>query len=343
MTDFLLEYGMFLAKSITVVVSVGAVLILIAGLSRKAQTTPGLKVEKLNDRYREMTDTLQRAVLNKASWKKREKQEKREAKQHLKSATTKEDHRKRIYVLDFKGDIRATRVANLREEITAVIGVATDKDEVVVRLENPGGAVHEHGLAASQLQRIRERGIPLTAIVDKVAASGGYLMACVANRIIAAPFAVIGSVGVIAQLPNFNRALEQKGIDFEQITAGKYKRTVTMFGRNTEEDREKLREELEDVHVLFKLLVARYRPGLDVESIATGEHWYGTRAGELGLIDQIGTSDDYLLAAAADADIFGVSYRARHTFQERLLSAFESSADRAVLWFAQREHRGRLS
>jgi serine protease SohB len=342
MGEFLLEYGMFLAKAVTVVVSIAVVLILAVGLSRREHAPGGLNVEKLNDRYRRMADTLQQAVLNKASWKKREKQEKKEAKQHRKAATTKDDHRKRIFVLDFKGDIRATGVANLREEVSAIAGVATDRDEVVVRLENPGGAVHDHGLAASQILRIRERGIPLTVIVDKVAASGGYLMACVANRIIAAPFAVIGSIGVIAQIPNFNRALEQKGVDFEQITAGKYKRTVTMFGRNTEEDRAKLKEELEDVHVLFKLLVARYRPDLDIESIATGEHWYGTRAGELGLIDEIGTSDDYLMAAVPDADIYKVSYRGKQTWQEKLMAAFESSSERVALWAADWNNRSRF-
>jgi len=337
MTEFLLEYGMFLAKAVTIVVAIAVVLTMIAGLSRKAPARGGLKVEKLNDKYREMADALQRAVLNKASWKKREKQEKKDDKKNKKAATTKDDHRKRIYVLDFKGDIRATHVASLREEITAVAGVATEHDEVVVRLENPGGTVHEHGLAASQLQRVKDRGIPLTVVIDKVAASGGYLMACVADRIIAAPFAVVGSIGVIAQIPNFNRALEQKGVDFEQITAGKYKRTVTMFGRNSEEDREKLKEELEDVHVLFKLLVARHRPDLDIESVATGEHWYGTRAGELGLIDQIGTSDDYLMAAVQDADIFTVSYRGKQSLQEKLASAFESSLERVSLWMAERE------
>ena len=339
MGEFFFEYGMFLAKAVTVVVSILIVLILIAGMSRRAPHRGGLKVEKLNDKYREMADAVQQAVLNKASWKKREKQEKKQEKKNKKAATTGDDHRKRIYVLDFKGDIRATAVSSLREEITAVTSVATDGDEVVVRLENPGGTVHEHGLAASQLARIRDRGVPLTVIVDKVAASGGYLMACIADRIIAAPFAVIGSIGVIAQIPNFNRALEDKGVDFEQITAGKYKRTVTMFGRNTEEDREKLKEELEDVHVLFKLLVGRHRPGLDIESVATGEHWYGTRAGELGLIDEIGTSDDYLVAAVPDADIFKVSYRGKQTFQEKLMAVFESSVDRVGLWMADRQNR----
>ena len=340
MLDFLFEYGMFLAKSVTVIVTVAIILILIAGFSRKSTGSAGLTVEKLNDKFREMADVLQATMLNKSAWKKREKEEKKEKKRQKKEATTKDDHRKRIFVLDFKGDIRATGVDNLREEVTGIVAVATDKDEVILRLENPGGAVHEHGLAASQLLRIKDRGIPLTVIVDKVAASGGYLMACIADRIVAAPFAVIGSIGVIAQIPNFHRVLESKGVDFEQVTAGKYKRTVTMFGRNTDEDRAKLKEELEDVHVLFKLAVARHRPDLDVESIATGEHWYGTRALELGLIDELGTSDDVLMSAAPDADIFQVSYRGKQSLQEKLMTAFESSADRAALWLAEQQNRG---
>jgi serine protease SohB len=339
MAEFFFEYGMFLLKALTIVVSIVVVLIMIAGLSRRSQPSGVLTVEKLNERYRQIADVLQQAVLNKASWKKREKQEKKGAKQRNKAATTRDDHRKRIYVLDFKGDIRASGVENLREEVSAIASVATDKDEVVLRLENPGGAVHEHGLAASQLLRLTERSIPLTVIVDKVAASGGYLMACVADRIIAAPFAVIGSIGVIAQIPNFHRVLQDKGVDFEQITAGKYKRTVTMFGHNTDEDREKLKEELEDIHVLFKLMVARHRPSLDVETVATGEHWYGTRAGELGLIDELGTSDDYLMAAAPDADLYHVSYLGKQTWQEKLMSTFESSLDRLGLWMADRQNR----
>jgi serine protease SohB len=245
-------------------------------------------------------------------------------------------------VLDFKGDIRATAVSSLREEVSAVVAVATSRDEVVLRLENFGGAVHEHGLAASQLARLRGRGIPLTVIVDKGAASGGYMMACVANRIIAAPFAVIGSVGVLAQIPNFNRALTERGVDFEQITAGKYKRTVTMFGRNTDEDRAKLKEEVEEVHGLFKNMVSQNRPQLDIEAIATGEHWYGTRALQLKLVDELGSSDDYLLAAAETADVFHVTYKAKHTLPEKLLAAVRAGAEQVELWIAQRQRERSL-
>jgi len=342
MAEFFIEYGLFLAKAVTIVVAIGVVLVLIAGLSRRAPGSAGLEIEKMNDKLKEMSDAVRRAMLNKAAWKKHAKAEKKERKKEGKSATEDSDHRKRIFVIDFKGDIRATGVANLREEISAVVSTATEKDEVVLRLENPGGAVHEHGLAASQLLRIKDRGVPLTVIVDKVAASGGYLMACIADRIIAARFAVIGSIGVIAQLPNFSRALETRGVDFEQVTAGKYKRTVTMFGKNTDEDRAKLKEELEDVHTLFKGLVGEQRPSLDIERVSTGEHWYGTHALELGLIDEIGTSDDFLMSAADEADIYTVRFKGKQTLQERIMSTFESSLERAGIWLEERLSRNML-
>jgi serine protease SohB len=330
MVEFVFEYGIFLAKAVTVVVSVGAILLIIASISIKSPSKPGLTVEKLNDKYRDMKHLLEKSVLSKAAWKKRAKAEKKEQKKESKAEEKSDTEKKRLFVLDFKGDIRASAVAHLREEISAVVSVATERDEVVLRLENPGGAVHEHGLAASQLLRIKDRGIPLTVIIDKVAASGGYLMACIANRIVAAPFSVVGSIGVIAQIPNFNRALESRGVDFEQVTAGKYKRTVTMFGKNTDEDRAKLREELEEVHTLFKSLVTEQRPSLDVDSVATGEHWYGTRAIELGLVDELGSSDDYLMKATSHADVFQVTYRGKQSLQEKFFAAVESTVNGVI-------------
>jgi len=346
MAEFFLNYGLFLAKALTVVVSIIVVLVVGIGLSRKEQPGGGLTVEKLNDKYREMARILRRAVLSKADWKKRDKQEKKERKQAEKGGDQEGARRRKIFVLDFKGDIKATAVASLREEINVVVSVAGPEDEVVLRLENYGGQVHEHGLAASQLMRLKDRGIPLTVIVDKVAASGGYLMASMADTIVAAPFAVIGSIGVLAQIPNFSRLMENQGVDFEQITAGKYKRTVTMFGKTTDEDRAKLREELEEIHGLFKQMVAEYRPALDIEAVSTGEHWYGTRALELGLVDVLGSSDDYLLRAADEADIFGIRYQGKQSLQQRLMAAMQAGTERAWLWLAQfqqeRRFRGSL-
>ena len=209
-----------------------------------------------------------------------------------------------------------------------MLAVAEERDIVLVRIENSGGTVHDHGFAASQLMRIRKQRIPLYVSVDKVAASGGYLMACVADTIIAAPFAIVGSIGVLAQLPNFHRLLESKGVDFEQISAGRYKRTVTMFGRNTDEDRAKLKEELVEVHDLFKRQIADHRPQVDIDAVATGEHWYGAKALELKLVDEIASSDDWLLAAARERDIYQVTYKRRRNFSERMLGGVESVLSR---------------
>ncbi|MBL8200811.1 MAG: protease SohB [Chromatiales bacterium] len=342
MVQFLLDYGLFLAKAVTVVAAVAAIVALTVGLSRKESSSGGLTVEKLNDKYRNLRLQLRHALLSRAERRKEHKQERQQRKLEEKSRHSGAGGRRRVFVLDFKGDIRATAVSALREEISAILGVATPTDEVVVRLENFGGAVHEHGLAAAQLLRVRDKGIPLTAIVDKGAASGGYLMACVANRIIAAPFAVIGSIGVIAQVPNFHRLLEARGVDFEQITAGRYKRTVTMFGKNTDDDRAKLREELEDIHGLFKQVVTTHRPTLDIEAVATGEHWYGSRALDLKLVDALETSDDYLHRAAESADLYRVHYKARATLQQRVLSAVRAGADEAAAWLSQRDQDGRF-
>ena len=230
----------------------------------------------------------------------------------------------------------------MREEVSAILQVATAEDEVIVRLENHGGVVHEHGLAASQLARIRDRDIPLTVCVDKVAASGGYLMACVASKIYVAPFAILGSIGVLAQIPNFNRLLDSHGVDFEQITAGKYKRTVTMFGENTDEDRAKLKEELEDVHTLFKTAVSKYRPNLDLDKVATGEHWYGSMALELGLADEIRTSDELLSDLSADRDLYSLSFKFKQPLQKRLMSSVDGVLEKADAEGWRRRFESRL-
>jgi serine protease SohB len=223
-----------------------------------------------------------------------------------------------VFVLDFHGDMMASAVASLREEISAVLQVARDGDEAMLRLESAGGAVEGYGLAASQLARLRERKIPLTVAVDKVAASGGYLMACVGDRILAAPFAVVGSIGVVGQLPNFNRLLKKHDVEYELHTAGEFKRTLTLFGENTDEGRAKFRETLEDAHALFKAYIAQYRPQVELARVATGEHWFGTRALELKLVDRISTSDDWLLERSKAADLLELRYRRHRPWLERV-------------------------
>ena len=261
---------------------------------------------------------LNSQVLPKKEFKKFMKMKKLEHKQKEKSHD--DSKHKKIFVLNFKGDIKASDVSSLREEITALLTVADKQDEVVALIESAGGTVHGYGLAASQLHRIRDKGIFLTVAVDKVAASGGYMMACVANKIIAAPFAIVGSIGVLAQIPNFYRLLKKFDIDFEQLSAGEYKRSLTLFGENTDKDREKLQEELDDTHNLFKDFVKENREQVEIDKIATGEHWYGKRALEYKLVDELRTSDDYLSTAAANADIFEIKYARRKQLAEKIIS-----------------------
>ena len=290
MAEFFFNYGLFLAKSVTIVLAIAVVAMLIfMGGRRQGDKKENLEVKKLNQKYDDMAMAMNASMLNKDSLKKLCKEEKKKHKQQEKGTG---EQKKHIYVLNFHGDIRASAVASFREEITAVLTVASEEDEVFVRLESGGGVVHGYGLAASQLMRIRERNIPLTVSVDKVAASGGYMMACVANRILAAPFAIIGSIGVIAQVPNFNRVLKKHDIEYDQFTAGEFKRTVTMFGENTDEAKAKFREEIEDIHVLFKDFIVQHRPDVDIAKVSTGESWPGTRALERNLVDDPSTAED---------------------------------------------------
>jgi len=322
-SEFLAAYGLFLAQLATFILLVIIAVVLIAGLRRRGQGE-GLVVEHLNRSYEDAADELKLLLDGKARFKKAAKARQKQRKAEAKARTKQESTKPRVFVVDFKGDLRATAAASLREEVSAILQVAKPSDHVLVRLENSGGTVHEHGFAASQLVRVKQHGLKLLVAVDKVAASGGYLMACVADRLIAAPFAIVGSIGVLAQLPNFHRLLEEKGVDYEQITAGRYKRTLTVFGKNTDEGRAKMQEEVEDVHELFKSQIREHRPQVDVERVATGEHWHGIRALELKLVDELKTSDDLLLEAARDHDLYRIAYKRRRSWQERMLGGVES-------------------
>ena len=323
--EFIADYGLFLAKTTTVLVALVALIGFVAAtLMRHRNLSPEhIEVKPLNDRYREMSEVLRGAMLPKIVLKKARKADKKKQKSEDKKAKKQTpETRKRIFVLDFHGDIRGSEVALLREEITAVLLVAGEQDEVLLRLESVGGMVHAYGLAASQLARLREKNIPLTVAVDKVAASGGYLMACVGERILAAPFAIIGSIGVITQIPNFSRLLKKHDIDYEQVTAGEFKRTITMFGETTDKARQKLKEEVEETHTLFKDYVKEQRPIIDLEQVATGEYWLGTRALALNLVDELRTSDDYLMQMHESADLFEVRYTVKQKLADKIFGAF---------------------
>lgn len=351
--EYLAEFMLFLAKAATILIAIVVIVSLIAGLNHKSggrrEHRGHIRVTKLNEWYANMTETLKKAVLDghhavkhyNRLEKRRQKQERAEKKKKLKEASTGESRsdRKRIFVLNFDGDMKASAATNLKEEITTVLGIATPEDEVVVRLESSGGLVHSYGFAASQLTRIKSKNIPLTVCVDKVAASGGYMMACVADKILSAPFAVLGSIGVIGQLPNFHRLLQKIPVDYEMQTAGEYKRTLTLFGENTDSDREKFAEDLELTHVLFKDFIRDNRPKLDVDAVATGETWYGSKALEKKLVDDIQTSDEYLSGQVAEADIFEVEYVLKKPLTARLGMASQEAVDRLLLtWWGRSQN-----
>lgn len=371
--EFLIEYGMFLAKAVTFVFCALIIFgnLLPFGKGGDDEQKGKLSISKINERYENAVEEIKDLILSKQEKKAAKQKAKKEAKDEAKkqkiqakektkqqatkvvidenaiesseaaaasTETTKKveadlESKGRVFYLHFNGDVQAKAASNLREEITAVLSVAKENDEVVVNIESPGGVVHGYGFAASQLDRVRKAGIKLTAVVDKVAASGGYMMACVADHIHAAPFSIIGSVGVVAQMPNFHRLLEKHDVDVELHTAGEHKRTLTMFGENTDEGRQKFREDLEDVHVLFKDFISDHRPNLDVEKIATGEIWFGTKALEVGLVDTIGTSDEYLLSKIKDHDVFEVKFEPKKTLQERLSGGAESTIQAVISSF----------
>ena len=330
---WLAEYGLFLAKAVTVVAAAGLAAGLAAAAARRGRggrkPRPSIEVTHLNREYHRMAAVFERAALPRKALRARRKAAKAERKGRDRAASLESGGgRRRVFVLDFKGDLRASGVTALRDEVTTILAVAARRDEVVVRLENAGGAAHAHGLGASQLARIRARGIPLTVAVDRIAASGGYMMACVADRILAAPFAVVGSIGVFAAIPNLHRLLEARGIDVEQFQAGEYKRTVTMLGRNTDAGRAKLQDQLDTIHRLFRDFVAEYRPALDVPRVATGEFWHGREALALQLVDEIRTSDDYLYEASRDADLYHVRGTERPGLRRRITELAELALDR---------------
>lgn len=345
--EFFANYGLFLAKTITALIAIGLLLSLIANAKQKMRDTSErghIEITKLNQQYEQVSEAMMLAVLDeseqKAMLKQRQKEKKKQAKASKKEAkknavqaqdNADAEQKNRVFVIKFDGNISASAVTNLREEISAVLSQATSDDEVVVKLESAGGMVHSYGLASSQLDRLRKENIPLTVCVDKVAASGGYMMACVADKILAAPFAIVGSIGVVAQMPNFNKLLKKHDVDFEVLTAGEHKRTLTVFGENTDKGRKKFIEDLEETHTLFKDYVAERRPQVAMDKVATGEVWYGSRAQELALIDDVKTSDEYLMHRVSEADVYEIAYKQKRKLHQRIGVAAEESVDRLLV------------
>jgi serine protease SohB len=349
--EYLIEYGLFLAKLVTLVIAFVFVLTVIVSAgskNRKGGERGHIAITHLNEELDEMRESMKKAIYDKASYKyeqkqekKRQKLEERERKQQLKLAAAasedlEDNARKRVYVVDFNGDIEASDVGSLREEITAILSLATPRDEVLLRLESPGGMVHAYGLASAQLERIKSQQVSLTICVDKVAASGGYMMACLADRLVAAPFAILGSIGVLVQLPNFNRLLRKHEVDYETISAGEFKTTLTTFGEITQKGRDKVKEDVEEMHVLFKSWVKDHRPSVNIDNIATGETWVGLQALEKSMVDELMTSDECIVKACEDADVYEVRFEIRRTLGDKIGAAIYKTADRTVLAWIKR-------
>tara|TARA_B100000900_G_scaffold126306_1_gene106618 strand:+ start:4922 stop:5926 length:1005 start_codon:yes stop_codon:yes gene_type:complete len=329
--ELISNYGLFLLKTITIVVSIIIIISVIVN-SKKNTTEGSLEVQSINKDLDSLEEGIKKNILSKQEFKKFVKSKKKNSKKLS----------NKIFVIDFKGNIKASEIISLRREISGILLSFKKGDEVLLRLENSGGTVHEHGLAASQLKRIRDKNIPLTICVDKVAASGGYMMACVANKIVASPFAIIGSIGVIAQVPNFNKLLKNKGVDFEQQTAGNFKRTVTMFGKNTDKDRKKLKEQLEDIHSLFKEFIKDNRRNLDVEKVSTGEYWYGKDALKLRLIDKILTSDEYIISMKDRFEIVRIKYKPAKSISDKLSKLSTNISSKLFQKFEQKDYDNNL-
>ncbi len=308
----LLNLAMFFGQTVLIVAGIAAILLLIAMLIAKSQMKSDLQIKDLNEDFEHLQEGMRSFTMTKDEHKKFLKAKKKDSK--------KKDLEKknRLFVLDFNGDVKASQVEELREEVTAVLSVAEPQDEVLLRLESPGGVVHGYGLAAAQLLRIRQKQIHLTICVDQVAASGGYMMACTANRILAAPFGILGSIGVVASVPNFNRILKKHDVDYKEYTAGDYKRTVSVLGEITEKGEKKFLEQLEETHVLFKDFVSEFRPKLELAKVATGEYWFGKQALKLSLIDDIKTSDEFILEKMSTHHVLEVSFEKKKGLSDKV-------------------------
>ena len=311
--EILIEYGLFVLKAFTIIILIFIpVFFLVFSMRQPSEANESLKIKNLTKRYQSMANSLKVLNMSKEEKKKLKKSLKKEKKTNIKTK------KKPVYVLNFKGDIEASNVENLKEEISAILQSETKCEEIVLNLESAGGTVIGYGLAAAQLKRIRDAGIKLTTCVDKVAASGGYMMACVANKIVSAPFAVIGSIGVVAAIPNFSKILKKLDVDYELHTAGEYKRTITTFGETTDEGRDKFKQDLQEIHDLFKEHVSEFRPGLDISKVATGEIWEGTKALEVGLVDEISTSDEYLMNFSKKHEVYEIKFETKKKIQDKL-------------------------
>lgn len=336
--DFISHLGLFTSKAFVIFFTLAGLILVIALVASKSQMKPDLEFKDLNEKFDELKHQLQNFLLSKQELKELAKAEKKKQKEKKKSETSSPP---RLFVLQFKGDTKASQVEHLREEISAVLSISRPNDQVLVKVESPGGVVHGYGLAAAQLLRLRKAGLSYTVSVDQVAASGGYMMACTANKIISSPFGIVGSIGVVAQVPNFHKLLKKNDVEYREYTAGDYKRTVSVLGEITEKGEKKFLEQLEDTHVLFKSFVSEYRPQLDLSKVATGEYWFGKQAKELGLVDELLTSDEFIIQHLPTHRVIEIEKKEKKKIGDRISDiigkAFETLSSRLLTHFAYRD------
>jgi len=336
--EILADYLVFLLKVFTIALAITVPLLLVIGSSKgKTQAKGKLAITNLSDKFEDMGNAVRSSNMNPKELKKFYKDINKSKKKKT------DENEPSIFVLNFNGDIQASEVEKLKYEINAILLSESECKEVVVKVESGGGSAYAYGLCAAELKRLVDNDISLTVCIDKVAASGGYLMSCVATKIIAAPWAIVGSIGVIAQLPNFHRLLKKNLIDFELHTAGEFKRTLTTLGENTEDGREKFKADLEDLHVIFKDFVKEQRPEVDTAVVATGEVWQGEEAVRVGLVDSLETSDNYLVNLSKDATLFEIEYIEKKNLSERFAFSMQLILEKSVVKFYDLINRDRYT
>ncbi len=206
----------------------------------------------------------------------------------------------RLAVLRFQGlrDLNASGDQRLSEAIDEVLVNRDHFEEAVVIIDSPGGTTHGYGHAYALLERLSASGLKVTACIDRIGASGGYLMALPADRILAGPFAIVGSVGVVAGIPNVKRLLEEKGVSYRLFVAGDKKRVVHFADDDGPEVREYMDEKLAGIHTQFLQAVEKHRGDrVKLDEVRSGDHWSAEESVEkgLGLVDELQTSAEYLL------------------------------------------------
>ncbi|CAB3976441.1 protease SohB [Candidatus Azoamicus ciliaticola] len=308
MANILTDYTIFFLKIITIIILL-LLTIITCLIIIKNKDNKYIEIKNINKKYITLKKMFLSEILKKT-----------EKKNIIKNINKEEKiiKTKNLFILNFNGDINASDINNLKDILSILILNKKYVDEVLIKLTSNGGIVTNYGLAATQLKRLKNENINLTISIDTIAASGGYMMACVANKIIASHFSIIGSIGVLGIIPNINKMLNKNNIEIEYHTSGKYKKTLSVIGENTEIGRKKFIESLENTHFLFKNFVKENRSQINIDEIATGEYWYGIDALKLNLIDKIQTSDEYIMENLNNTKIYEIKLNEKTNIKNKI-------------------------